>query len=447
MSTLRPRSLAAARRPRGARGGAPWEGRGRATPPALALALALLACGGGEGAPDGGPGGGGGGGGGSGGGGSALCLGSSLLSSLGRSRVMVGFSGDDATASRAPFDLRYVYLAGALPEGAGPCASCAAGCTAAGASCANAAGGCGWWGCWQWDQAAPGQYAVDFAARATGDGEIPMLTYYVLLQASGVAEGAAEVTVAARDPAFMSRYLADWRFLLQRLGTRTVLLHVEPDFWGYAQQAGDDPHALPAAVGSANPTDCGGQADTIAGMGRCMISMVRKYAPNARVGLHASGWGTRWDVLQNRDPAFDVAGHAARLGAFLAACGAGEGDFVAADMSDRDAGTRGNGFDATNGTLPSFHQAFAWAKGVAEAVGRPILWWQIPLGNPSLAPANRDNRVDYLLTHVAEVAAAHGVGLAFGAGAGGQATPTTDGGNFVARSAAYSGAGGEPLCR
>jgi hypothetical protein len=63
------------------------------------------------------------------------------------------------------------------------------------------------------------------------------------------------------------------------------------------------------------------------------------------------------------------------------------------------------------------------------------------------APANRDDRADYLLAHAAEVAAAHGVGLALGAGAGGQATPTTDGGNFVSRSSAYCGAGGEPLCR
>jgi hypothetical protein len=402
--------------------------------------------GGGAAGNGGGGGAGGGAGGGGGGGGGALCLGSDLLASLGKSDVMVGFSGEDAVASQAAFDLRYVYLAGSLPDGAGPCASCAAGCTSRGASCASAAG-CGWWGCWQWDQVPPGQYALDFAGKAAAAAEVPMLTYYVLLQASGVSEGVAEVTVAARDPAFMARYLADWRFLLQRLGTRTALLHVEPDFWGYAEHQGDDPHALPAAVASANPADCAGQEDSIAGLGRCMIAMVRRYAPNARVGLHASGWGTRWDVLQNRDPAFDVAGHAARLGAFLRACGAGEGDFVAADMSDRDAGTRDNWFDATNATLPSFHQAFAWAKGVAEAVGRPVLWWQIPLGNASLPAANRDNRVDYLLTHVPEVAAAHGVGLAFGAGAGGQATPTTDGGNLVARAKAYYGAGGAPLCR
>jgi len=408
--------------------------------PALLLSVLLGACGGID--PASSPEGKGGAGGSAG----DACLGSSLLASLAKSDVLVGYSGDDSVAAQAPFDLRYVYLSGGLFDGSAPCASCAVGCSVAGASCANTAGGCAWWGCWQYDQDPPGQYAVDFASKAGSAREIPMFTYYEILQASGVPEGTAEATSAVRDPAFMARYLADWRFLLERLGDSVAFLHIEPDFWGYAEQAGSDPHALPAAVASADPADCGSQEDSIAGLGRCMIAMVRAHAPRAKVGLHASGWGTGIDVLDNKDPSLDVAGQAARLGAFLQACGAADGDYVVADMSDRDAGTRNNWYDATNATLPNFHQAFAWAKGVAEAVGRPVLWWQIPLGNPSLAPANQDNRVDYLLTHVGEVAASHGVGLAFGAGAAGQATPTTDDGNFVARAKSYYAGGGQPFC-
>ncbi|HYQ80182.1 MAG TPA: hypothetical protein VEP68_01710, partial [Anaeromyxobacteraceae bacterium] len=95
------------------------------------------------------------------------CLGAGLLGGLARSHVLVGLSGDDAAAAAAPYDLRYQYLAGPLPDGAGPCASCASGCSAAGLSCANSAG-CGWWGCWQWDQVPPGQFVLDFAAAAGG---------------------------------------------------------------------------------------------------------------------------------------------------------------------------------------------------------------------------------------------------------------------------------------
>jgi hypothetical protein len=386
------------------------------------------------------------------------CLGAGLLAGLARSHLLVGLSGDDAAAAAAPYDLRYQYLAGPLPDGTGPCASCASGCTAAGQSCANGAGGCGWWGCWQYDQLSPGQFAVDFVAAARGRGQIPMITYYLVLQASGVLEGTPEATQAAADPVFMARYLADWRFLLQRIGSETVFLHLEPDFWGYAQhaslEAGRDPSAMPAAVASANPEDCGGCADTLAGLGHCLVGMVRKYAPNARVGLHASGWGTRVDVLMNASASFDVPAEARKLGTFLRAVGAAAGDYVVADMSDRDAGyyqslNRDTWWDAANTTLPDFHQAFAWAAAVAETVGRPVLWWQIPVGNLAQGDTSnhwRDNRVDYLMAHPAEVAAAHGVGLAFGAGAADQTTPSTDGGNLAARVQAYAAGGGQALC-
>jgi hypothetical protein len=350
------------------------------------------------------------------------CLGADLLASLGKDHLLLGLSNpDDAAARAAPYDLRYEYLAGGFPDGDGPCQSCASGCTAQGKSCANP-GGCSWWGCWQWDALPPGEYARSFIATAEADGQLPMITYYELLQASGVAEGDDEVKKAS-DPAFMARYLADWRFVLDQVGSHRTLLHVEPDFWGYAAQRRVPCSTIPAAVASANPLDCAGQPDTLAGLGRCMIAMVRRYAPAAKVGLHASGWGTRQDVLMNASASFDVGGEGTRLGEFLLGCGAADGDFIAADMSDRDAGRNGKWWDPTDATLPDFAQALTWGKAVAEAVGRPILWWQIPAGHALLPALNQDNRVDYLLAHLPDVAAGHGVGLAFGAGADGNAYP------------------------
>jgi hypothetical protein len=197
-----------------------------------------------------------------------------------------------------------------------------------------------------------------------------------------------------------------------------------------------------------------GLPETLAGLGRCMIAMARKHAPNAKVGLHASGWGTRFDVLGNADPSLDPAAHARQLAAFMVGCGAAEGDFLAADMSDRDAGYyqsvgRATWWDATNAALPSFHQAFAWGKALAEASGKPVLWWQTPVGN--LGQANptghwQDNRLDYAFAHMDELAASHAVAIAFGAGAGDQSTPETDGGNLARRASAYAAAGGQVLC-
>lgn len=360
----------------------------------------------------------------------------------------------DAVAQSAPFDVRYLYLAGGLADGAGTCSSCASSCTAAGASCSNSASGCGWWGCWQDDSKPPGQYVRDLLAKTLADGQLPMITYYELLQTSLVAEGAAEVK-ALTDVSLMSRYFNDWRFLLQQLGSRQALLHVEPDLWGYAEQLDSNPHHLAAAVHSANPLDCETQEDSVAGLGRCLIAMVRKYAPNAKVGLHASSWGTGKDTTENRDPSLDVTAEAKKLADFLLECGAGDSDYVVVEASDRDAGYyrslgKDTFWDATNQTLPNFRQAFAWTQAVTERVGKPALWWQLPLGDMALPDAvNRwqDNRVDYFFSHPAEVAATNAFAMVFGAGESHQTNPSTDGGYFVSRTRALAAAGGRPVCR
>jgi hypothetical protein len=388
----------------------------------------------------------------------ASCLGSSVLATLGKNRLIVGVSGSDAAAKAAAFDLRYVYLSGGLFQSATPCPAC-------GASCPG-----GWWGCYN---TPPGAYASNFlsAAASASPAQIPMFTYYEILQTaqatiSGFQEGTAEVTQAATNVGIMTRYYNDWRFLLQTIGQATVLLHVEPDFWGYVRQAGD-PTTLPAAVGSANSLDCGALPSTIAGMGRCMIAMVRKYAPHALVGLQASAW----NIAGNTSAAVDVTVDAKAVATLLAACGQSNGDFVVVETSDRDAGyyqvvqSRNTWWDPTDTTLPHYAQHLAWIKALTEALGTPALYWQTPLGNAAqsnVANHYKDNRVDYFFggsasqvqsatavtvpSHWRELAAAHVVVVAFGAGAGDQTDPDTDGGNLAAKTATYVTAGGQPPC-
>lgn len=382
---------------------------------------------------------------------------------------MVGVStDDDTTAAQAPFDLRYIYIAGGLFDSAAPCTSCNSSCTAAGQSCAN---GCGWWGCYN---TPPGSYASLFAksCEQASPAQIPMFTYYELLQTANATfanfkEGQAEITQAATSTALMTRYFADWRFLLQQIGKNVALLHIEPDFWGYARQAGS-PTALPAAVASANPTDCGSLPNTIAGMGQCMIKMVRTYAPNAFVGLSASAW----NVESNTTPGLDVTQDAKSVAAFLAACGQSSADFVAVETSDRDAGyyqtveNQNTWWDPTDTALPNFKQDLTWIQALTTALGTPALYWQTPLGNASQnnTPNHyQDNRVDYFFggnaatpqsgaavavpSHWSELAAAHVIGVAFGAGESDQTLPETDNGNLVTKTKAYVSSGGQGLCQ
>jgi hypothetical protein len=236
------------------------------------------------------------------------------------------------------------------------------------------------------------------------------------------------------------------------MGDKPAIINVEPDFWAYAEQANQNPHLLPAAVATGNATDCGSQENSIAGFGRCLIAMSRKYAPKNRIGLHASAWASGFDSFGNRDPGLDVVAEGTKVGTFLLECGAGDADFLTVDASDRDAAwydTQGKNswWDATNATLPNFTQAFKWTKAVAEKVQRPMVWWQLPVGNMSLPNTNqkwKDNRVDYFFAHTSEVAASHGAAMLFGAGQDNQTNPSTDNGNLVTKTKAYATARQKP---
>lgn len=367
----------------------------------------------------------------------ATCDTDGLMDSIGLNRLLIGYADDQV---HEKFDLRYHYLTGPdLGSQRPPCTNY------------------NWWGCWD-----NGSYIHNFMATAQANQQIPMFTYYMIVNAVG--DGHGEITNAIQDQSFMARYLADFRDFLTRVGDESQLafVHIEPDFWGYGGQltipGGKDAHDLPAKVASAS-TSCNGFEDTLAGLGQCMIAMVRHHAPLAKVGLHASGWGTNVDVLLNQETWLDPAAEGVKLGQFLKSCGADLGDFIVADMSDRDAGCYQYGgpncpphdtwWDDTNTHLPNFTQAFTWATAVADTLGLPVLWWQIPVGNMSLDNTDdhwKDNRVDYLFNHLQEVTAARGIGLAFGAGAGAQTTPSTDGGNLAAWAGTYRAAGGAPVC-
>jgi hypothetical protein len=166
------------------------------------------------------------------------------------------------------------------------------------------------------------------------------------------------------------------------------------------------------------------------------------------------------DVAGNTNPGLDVAGEAKKVATFLAAAGESDADLIIVETSDRDAGYyksqgKNTGWDATNATLPDFHQDFAWVTALTEALNKPALYWQTPLGNKLPASNNttnhyQDNRVDYFFGHWNEIAAAHAIGAAFGAGESEQTLPETDSMHLITLTQMYSGAkgtaAGQALC-
>ena len=368
------------------------------------------------------------------------CPAAVLGAELGADGLMIGGTMEDASFQSTSFDLRYRYLAGSVPT-QGPCTSCASGCTVDGESCDNA-NGCAWWGCWQYDQVPPGQFVLDFVDVVEAGGGVPMFTYYIWFSVAGGVEGQAEID-ALNDGARVDAYLADWRFLMERLAAATdgpVLVHVEPDLWGYGHQISDDPTQIPVALAAAGDPACSGSGNHFAGLARCMLDIAREVAPNVKVGFHASAWGAGADALINDDASFDLAAHAEETAAYMRALGADEADLVVVEMSDRDAGFNGRWWDASDTTLPHFAQAIAWTQTLGESLDLAPLWWQVPYGNPALQDAcdrYSDNRVDYVFDHPERFSAGGALGVAFGAGTGCMTTAETDDGHFLSRAATY----------
>jgi hypothetical protein len=360
--------------------------------------------------------------------------GNSTKRSLGSGIVLIGAAMEDATAKAAPFDLRYAYVhSQPAPSSAYYTAS----------RCQD--GWSGWWGCWTGSTTAPGTYITyrdAQAAHATYQGHPHpqkfFWTWYSLRDlgdAAGQGDGPGEV-VAINRLDLLTRYLNDYRFFLQKIGNSHEAIDIEPDFWGFARSLGNL-HQVPARVKGANPKDCAAQENSAAGLARCLIAMTRKYAPNTAVGLHLS--------------CFDWESNIQKCVKDYADLGAKNGDYLVTDVSDRDAGWYAQPAHGGSNHFWNDQKAAAalrFYKTMAESVGKPVVLWQIPVGNMAQnnTPGHyKDDKVDWFFGHMNQVAAAHVAALLFGAGWTEQTTPETDGGNLINKTIAYHNSGGVAL--
>nr|WP_234439133.1 RICIN domain-containing protein [Streptomyces sp. NRRL B-3229] len=360
--------------------------------------------------------------------------GSSTTSFMGSNKVLIGGSMSDESANAAPFDVRYAYVH-SQPTPSSDYYS-ASKCQDAWKS---------WWGCWGGSTTAPGSYVTwsdAQAAKATYKGSPRpqkfFWTWYSLRDLGDLAghgDGPGEVEAINRVD-LLTRYMNDYRFFLQKIGNSHDMIDLEPDFWGYVRSLGD-PHQVPAKVSGANPKDCGSQENSAAGLSRCLIAMAHTYAPNTTVGFHLSCWD--WQS-NTQGCAKDYANLGAR-----------DADFLVADVSDRDAGwyaQPAHGGHDNFWTDKKAAAALGFYKTMAESVGKPVVLWQIPVGN--MAQNNtlnhyKDDKVDWFFAHMNQVADAHVAALLFGAGQQEQTSIETDGGNVIRKTIAYHNSGGVAL--
>ncbi|MGW1762260.1 RICIN domain-containing protein [Streptomyces mirabilis] len=360
--------------------------------------------------------------------------GSSAKRFMGSNTVLVGGSMNDASSNAAPFDVRYAYVH-SQPAPSSDYYS-ASRCKAEWSS---------WWGCWSGETTAPGFYVTwndDHVTKATYQGKPRpqkfFWTWYSLRDLgdlAGEGDGPGEVKAINRVD-LLTRYMNDYRFFLQKIGNSQDLIDIEPDFWGYVRSLGN-PHQVAAQVKAANPTDCGSQENSAVGLAQCLITMAHKYAPNTGAGFHLTCWDWQSNMQGCVKDYSDL--------------GAKNADFLVADVVDRDAGWYAKSANGGRDTFWNDQKATAalgWYKTMAESVGKPVVLWQIPLGN--MAQNNtfghyKDDKVDWLLSHMDQVANAHVAALLFGPGQQEQTTVESDGGNLVNKTIAYRNSGGTPL--
>ncbi|MCL2259351.1 MAG: hypothetical protein FWC18_05965, partial [Cystobacterineae bacterium] len=403
---------------------------------------------------------------------------SKLAQKLGVNRLVMGIMTENSETSYeryirgVPYGLKYRYLASGAPEDSGCFETCSNRCR-----CQNRrfngnvcpAGNEQWWGCWNVQNGQrPGADLRQLLSSSDAAGQIPMVVYYTAFRTIGEGGGNLVSGLPVRDN--VRDYFRDWRFMLkvvnehQQQSKKPVMVHIEPDFWGFAQQTAEgreSPRNLAVQVGWAAEGDCPEEENNFAGLGRCMLRMARHHAPLATIGFMASGWATGLgDINLDRNPNMDVEGIAVSTGKYLNELGANLGDFLVVEFSDRDAAyyelrqhQPSRWYDPCNEKFPNFHRTFAWGKTLADTVKLPLVWWQIPMGHKDLPNGCqgdwsctwKDNRVDYLFSHLSEVAATQSIALAFGPGAGDQASPATDGGHLADHVRDYAVMGGAPL--
>jgi hypothetical protein len=331
-----------------------------------------------------------------------------------------GPGGASSLKAKAPFAFRYQYLAGGVGTGQG-------------------------WQTWQESSPTTGLFASRYIDESIAQGMTPVFTYYMIFQSATGSGGGEQGSVLTNlnNTALMQAYWADLTVFFQRAaaypGTK-IVLHVEPDMWGYVQQvaANDNAASVPAKVGSTGVPALAGLPDNVAGMAQGIVRLRNSIAPNVLLAYHVSVWGTNVDIglSDPSDPEVDALGN--RAGAFYNSLGASF-DVAFGEFSDRDSAymqlIQGKGSQSWwNGE--DFRRHARFINRFVLTSGKRMVMWQIPFGNTKMRAENntthhyQDNRVEWLLddpgrSHLADYINAGVIGLLFGAG-NGEVTDASD---------------------
>jgi hypothetical protein len=323
-------------------------------------------------------------------------------------------NGAAALHASGQYKFRYQYLCGGVNTGTG-------------------------WATWN----SGAKFADYYVDESVAVGITPVFIYYQMLQSKPGIDDLTAGRLSEKDAdkenmrstSTMRSYWADVRLMFQHLGaySKTIVVDVEPDLWGYMQfdSTNDSAGSVPVAVASSGDSDVAGFANNAAGFAQAFIKLRNKYAPNVLLSYELSMWGTQNDPIAQNIPLDQIDGYAARSVKFQQSLGAAF-DLVSTDPSDRDAdfykviyGSTSAWWDATD------YQRFnRYVGDFVSGVGLRMMLWQIPLGNTKMRAMNdtwghyQDNHVETWLgdgagANLAAAVDSGVIALLFGGGADG----------------------------
>lgn len=304
-----------------------------------------------------------------------------------------------------PLEARYHYLSGGVNTGLG-------------------------WTAWAQGE---GSFVSGFIADSEASGFLPVFSLYTLRPslpgATNPDERAGDLANLATR-ATMRAWFEQLRLFYRRAAAAPgpVVLHVEPDLWGYVQRSAGSGEAddVSAQVAATGLPELRGLPDTAAGLAQAAVRLRDLYAPNVELAYHLSGWGTGEDISRSDPSDARIDELAASAVRFYRSLGAAF-DVIFAEFADRDAGyAQLSGDSAAWWDAADFDRHVRFLGSVSSALERRIVVWQVPLGNRVMRAVNdtpfhyRDNRVESLLgpgarPRLAAYAAAGVIGLLFGA--------------------------------
>ncbi|MGH2487919.1 MAG: hypothetical protein ACRDHE_18105 [Ktedonobacterales bacterium] len=323
-----------------------------------------------------------------------------------------GYLSSMRSTNGTAWDYRYQYLSGGANTGHG-------------------------WATWN---SPTGQFATYYMQASSGAGIMPAFVYYQLLQSNGTSGSGQNGTDLAHltSATTMNAYYADWALLMQKIGAygKPVLVIVEPDLWGFMQQAvsghGNSATSIPASVTSSGYADAQGFANNAQGFAWTLLHIRDKYAANAILALHASPWGTGTDIASDTSANVNATSIGAQTAQFLNTAGLTNPptgistfDVISNDIADHDSGQSGIWWDPTNTTFPNFNRYTQYASALSTGTNRRIVMWQAPVGNQYFDTENnsaghtQDNKAQYILGHISAFANAGVIAVLFGPGNGG----------------------------